>query len=674
MTQSVIWPPIGGASYPIPDAGEENWPDLTDYLVALSNAQGTLSQKWGARVALTSPVTVSSASDCAIIVNRSVAGATIVNLPVGVLGLVVVVVDGKGDALTNSITVVGNGADTINGAASYVIAYDRGGVSLIFSGSGNWTVFSKIVAAGGGASARSSIDAATPGYVVINDPVTGLLSEEQRLATSRGGTGIDASAATGYLKVTAGVFSASAIAAADLPTGIDPAKLSPGTVSSTELGYLDGTTAPIQAALDGKAIGQASASDSELALFSGTGGKQLKRATGTGIAVLTSGVLATATFDNITPSQTGNSGKYLTTNGSVASWATVAAGGYTVSQVTADPAPAVDNTHYAANTTSAPFTITLPALVVGKKIKIQDALRTWGTNNLTIAPASGEKIYPLGINETLVCNLTGGWIELIGVTGGWSPNSLASTTSGGGAGLTAIATSVAVPVAIPSTMYQANTTSASFTITLPSGTSAAVIGVMDAGPKFSTNKCSVDPGGTNSIQNGVNGEIMDLDVDNSTTIFYRANGSTVWEIQTSAMTQYAPGFVPGYTGSAAIAAGNIGEQRRVTFSSVTITTTATQVATISGITTGIYLVRWYLDATVGTSTRLIGSVNTSAALDTTQQGETSWDCTSYGGATWVGQGLRYLQVTATTSYYLMGIATTASATGARGILELVRIV
>lgn len=44
-----------------------------------------------------------------------------------------------------------------------------------------------------------------------------------------------------------------------------------------------------------RVVGESSSADSEVALFSGTGGKTIKRATATGIAKLTSGVLGTAT-------------------------------------------------------------------------------------------------------------------------------------------------------------------------------------------------------------------------------------------------------------------------------------------------------------------------------------------------------------------------------------------
>jgi len=66
------------------------------------------------------------------------------------------------------------------------------------------------------------------------------------------------------------------------------------TLTTAELNYVDGVTSAIQTQLDTKAIGVASAVDSEIALFSSTGGKQLKRATTTGVLVGTSGVLSAA--------------------------------------------------------------------------------------------------------------------------------------------------------------------------------------------------------------------------------------------------------------------------------------------------------------------------------------------------------------------------------------------
>ena len=340
MSTGISWPVIGGNPYEIPSSGEVSWSDLSDFLIALASAQNTTAQKVAARVATTTPINVGSASDYLVVVNLAVAGASSVILPAGVSGQVFVVADGKGDAATNNITVTTTGGATIAGAASFVVNVNGAAVGFCFSGSGNWTIVSLAAGEGGGSGiARSSIAAGTPNYVVFNAAGTGRLAEEQYLAASRGGLGTNVSAFSGYVKAMAGVFTAGGIDAADLPSGIDPTKLSPGTVSATEFAYLDDVTAPIQAALDSKAIGVASAIDSELALFSGTGGKSLKRATDTGVAHLTSGVLSASVvmvdeggtgqisandgLNALLPTQTAQTGKALVTDGTNTAWTSV---------------------------------------------------------------------------------------------------------------------------------------------------------------------------------------------------------------------------------------------------------------------------------------------------------------------------------------------------------------
>ncbi|HKQ09531.1 MAG TPA: hypothetical protein VJ464_30700 [Blastocatellia bacterium] len=72
------------------------------------------------------------------------------------------------------------------------------------------------------------------------------------------------------------------------------------SVTNTELGYLSGVTNPIQTQINSKgdaSTNTSSSVDSEIALFSGTGGKTLKRATGTGVVHLTAGVFSTSTVN-----------------------------------------------------------------------------------------------------------------------------------------------------------------------------------------------------------------------------------------------------------------------------------------------------------------------------------------------------------------------------------------
>ncbi len=79
---------------------------------------------------------------------------------------------------------------------------------------------------------RATLGLATPNYVVINSG-TGAMSEEQFLATSRGGFGLSTAAFTGVGKVAAGVWSASAIVNADVDAAaaIARTKLASGTAN-----------------------------------------------------------------------------------------------------------------------------------------------------------------------------------------------------------------------------------------------------------------------------------------------------------------------------------------------------------------------------------------------------------------------------------------------------------
>ena len=73
--------------------------------------------------------------------------------------------------------------------------------------------------------------------------------------TTKGGFGQDVSTGLtdGYIaKVVSGAIVIAAIAAGDLPTGIDVAKLAAGTVTNTVFGYLANVTSDIQTQLNGK--------------------------------------------------------------------------------------------------------------------------------------------------------------------------------------------------------------------------------------------------------------------------------------------------------------------------------------------------------------------------------------------------------------------------------------
>lgn len=237
MPIPVSWPVIGGTPYSIPVTGETNWGALTNYLVALSTAQGTSSQKVGARIATATPIIITSATDCAVVVDLTIPGPSTVQLPPGVNGQFFSVSDGKGDAGVNNITVLPGVGATINGDPSFTINSNDDAIGLIYtSANNNWKVTSQILSFSPGSVARNAIQAGTPNYVVINAPVTGLLSEEQFLATIRGGFGTDVSSFTGLVKASLGSFTASALVDADVSAtaNINATKLGTGGVNNAE--------------------------------------------------------------------------------------------------------------------------------------------------------------------------------------------------------------------------------------------------------------------------------------------------------------------------------------------------------------------------------------------------------------------------------------------------------
>jgi hypothetical protein len=90
------------------------------------------------------------------------------------------------------------------------------------------------------------------------------------------------------------------------------------TVSATELGYLDGVTSAVQTQVDSK--------EATLPSQTGNSGKYLT----TDGSAKSWGTVSQYAL----PTQTGNSGKYLTTNGTAESWGTVPTGGMTLLSTT----------------------------------------------------------------------------------------------------------------------------------------------------------------------------------------------------------------------------------------------------------------------------------------------------------------------------------------------------
>lgn len=93
--------------------------------------------------------------------------------------------------------------------------------------------------------------------------------------------------------------------------------------------------------------------------------------------------------------------------------------------------PLTDKRNYLADTSAGGFTLTLPVGGSKKVIRITDARETFGTNNLTVAPAAGEYIDGLAMNETLILDVDGTWAEFSWSTSSsrWVVSTSTATTS-----------------------------------------------------------------------------------------------------------------------------------------------------------------------------------------------------------------------------------------------------
>lgn len=169
-------------------------------------------------------------------------------------------------------------------------------------------------------------------------------------------------------------------------------------------------TAGSIASLGGDVDGPASSVDNQIALFDSTTGKLIKAATTTGVLKASSGVIAAATSgtDYVAPA-----GAF-----SGLSWQSVQTTGFT----------AVAFRAYPCNTTSAAFTVTLPASPsAGDQITLTDYAGTFGTNFLTINP-NGGKIR--GSTDNAVISTSNNSVQLVYIdsTKGWIVYSAVSAT------------------------------------------------------------------------------------------------------------------------------------------------------------------------------------------------------------------------------------------------------
>lgn len=152
--------------------------------------------------------TVTAAGDYAItvesglIIKKASGAATGVTLPkINASSPVMIdVVDGKGDAASNNITISGYGGETINGAATYVISAAYGAVRLVSNGT-EWNVLATGINSSSGVVTFTTVNATTVA-------TTALTTSSASIATTSTFTPGASTAAAGSTTSDAGVLPA----------------------------------------------------------------------------------------------------------------------------------------------------------------------------------------------------------------------------------------------------------------------------------------------------------------------------------------------------------------------------------------------------------------------------------------------------------------------------------
>lgn len=101
---------------------------------------GTVMVSPAPRVVTAAGAVTITTADYLVVVNKTVGAATTVNLPASpTAGDTYIIKDGKGDAVTNNITIDPDGATTIDGGTTYILNENYGSITVVWNSS-EWSI------------------------------------------------------------------------------------------------------------------------------------------------------------------------------------------------------------------------------------------------------------------------------------------------------------------------------------------------------------------------------------------------------------------------------------------------------------------------------------------------------------------------------------------------------
>lgn len=250
-----------------------------------------------------------------------------------------------------------------------------------------------------------------------------------------------------------------------------------------------------------------------LMLGNGTSSPQLIAPGDTGNILISDGTTWASGAPPVTlPTQTGNSGKYLTTNGTSAAWSTISSGlASTPVKTSAYTAAAYELVR--ANTTTGAFTVTLPASPIdGAQVGVIDIAKTFGSYPLTLAPGVGATIE--GDSTSMLLDVNGAYVAFVYTTSltNWRLLTIPLTPNGiiSNGGLSPTTVKTANYSTSGNELVRCNTTSGAFSVTMPAAPlDGAIIGFVDINNTFATNNLTILPAGK-TIEGDATSYVLDM--------------------------------------------------------------------------------------------------------------------------------------------------------------------